>query len=176
MKVQGCDCAIVLRVGEREMAVPYTEETIREGSALLVQDASLEGDGVCRAIRKRGGAAGCVVAPLTISTAPLLLCLALGAAGNPIYVSETRSLYRHALSLAALEDSLRFGLAQDRGGERRLYEGCQATGFELRVDRDEAIKLKLDISGEWPPVPYPYLDIPCIGRGTVQWHWRRVLY
>ena len=43
--------------------------------------------------------------------------------------------------------------------ERQLYEGCRVISFELRCVREETIKLKLDISGEFPKVTYPYKDI-----------------
>jgi hypothetical protein len=52
-----------------------------------------EGDGSCRVIRKSGGVTGCVVTPLTIETALLLLCLAMGNVGLPLYVSENRNIY-----------------------------------------------------------------------------------
>jgi hypothetical protein len=159
MKAQGRDCRIVIKTACREMGVPYAEETIREAVSLLKEEASVEGDGSCRAIRKSGGATGCVVTPLTIGTAPLLLHLAMGSAGLPLYVSETRSLYLYKLSLLPMEDGSRFDLAQKRGGSRMLFEGCAVTGFELRVVRGEAIKLKLDISGERPPAIYPYQDM-----------------
>ena len=68
------------------MDIPYSEKTLREAVSLLQEEASIEGDGVNRAIRKRGGVTGCVVAPLTIGTAPLLLCLAMGSAGLPVFV------------------------------------------------------------------------------------------
>ena len=90
MKVQGCDCSIVIKTAYREMDVPYSEETLREAVSLLQEEASIEGDGICRAIRKRGGVTGCVVTPLTIGTAPLLFYLAMGSAGLPVFVSETR--------------------------------------------------------------------------------------
>jgi hypothetical protein len=32
-------------------------------------------------------------------------------------------------------------------------------GFELRIEREQAIKLKLDICGERPAVVYPYADV-----------------
>jgi hypothetical protein len=47
---------------------------------------------------------------------------------------------------------------QDRGGSRKLYEGCAVSGFELRFNRGETIHLKLDIKGERPPAIYPYTD------------------
>jgi hypothetical protein len=58
-----------------------------------------------------------------------------------------------------MEGSSRFDLVQDRGCSRKLYEGCAVTGFELRIVREQAIKLKLDISGERPPAIYPYQEI-----------------
>jgi hypothetical protein len=158
MLVNGCNCSIVIKTASRETGVPYAEETIREAVSLLTEEAAIEGDGSCRAIRKSGGVTGCVVTPLTIGTAPLLLYLAMGSSGLPLYVSETRNLYLYTLNLLPMEDSTRFDLIQDRGGSRKLYEGCAVTAFELRIIRGEAVKLKLDISGERPSAIYPYTD------------------
>ncbi|MDR0287190.1 MAG: hypothetical protein LBI03_05735, partial [Clostridiales bacterium] len=138
MNIQGCDCSIVIKTAHREMDVPYSNETLREAVSFLQEEASIEGDGVCRGLRKISGVAGCVVTPLTIGTAPLLLYLAMGAAGLPLYVSETRNLYRYCLDLSPMEDTELFDLIQDRKNERRLFEGCRVKGFELRVMRDEA--------------------------------------
>jgi hypothetical protein len=166
MPVNGCDCLIMIKTQYREMGVPYAEETIREAVSLLREEAAIEGDGSCRAIRKSGGVTGCVVTPLTIGTAPLLLSLAMGSAGLPLYVSETRNLYRYKLNLLPVEDGSRFDLVQERspfgtpngGGSRKLYEGCAVTGFELRINRGETVHLKLDVSGKRPPAIYPYTD------------------
>ena len=158
MMVNGRDCSIVIKTTHREMDVPYSEETLREAVSLLVEEASIEGSGSCKAIRKNCGVTGCVVTPLTIVTAPLLLYLAMGSAGNPVFVSETRNLYRYTINLLPMEDTDLFDLIQDRGGERRLFESCRVKGFELRIMRDEAIKLKLDITGEQYPVTHPYKD------------------
>jgi hypothetical protein len=95
-----------------------------------------------------------VVTPLTIGTAPLLLYLAMGSAGLPLYVSETRNIYRYKLDLLPAEDSARFDLVQDRAPfgtpngdaenqgfsahlmeRRKLYEGCRVNSFELRIHR-----------------------------------------
>jgi len=160
MRVNGCDCSIVVKTTHREMDVPYSEETLREAFSLLVEEAAIEGDGSNRAIRKPGGFTGCVVTPLTIGTAPLLLYLAMGAAGLPVFVSETRNIYQHHLNLIPMEDTDCFDLIQDRGLERRIFEACRVKGFELRVMRDEAIKLKLDICGERVPVVCPSTEIP----------------
>jgi hypothetical protein len=158
MTVQGRDCSIVVKTQYREIGLPYSEETIREAVSLLTEEAPIEGDGSCRAIRKSGGVTGCVVTPLTIGTAPLLLYLAMGSAGLPLYVSETRNIYLYKLNLLPAEDSTRFDLVQERGGSRKLYEGCAVMGFELRINREQTIKLKLDISGERPATIYPYAD------------------
>ena len=158
MKVQGSNCSIVIKTTHREMDVPYSEETIREAVSLLQEEASIEGDGTSRAIRKGCGVTGCIVTPMTIGTAPLLLYLAMGAAGSPVFVSETRELYLYQLNLLPMEDTDCFDLVQDRNNERRVFDGCRVQGFEFRIVRDEAIKLKLDITGERSPAIYPYPD------------------
>jgi hypothetical protein len=159
MLVNGCDCSIVIKTSHCEIDVPYSEETIREAVSILQEEAAIEGDGVCRGIRKNSGVTGCVVAPLTLGTAPLLLYLAMGAVGKPVFVSETRNLYKCELNLLPLEDTEAFDLIQDRGNERKLFEACRVNGFELRFLRGKAVKLKLDICGERSPRTYPYTDI-----------------
>jgi hypothetical protein len=175
MMVNGRDCLIVIKTEYREMGIPYAEETIREAVSLLTEEAAIEGDGCCRGIRKSGGIIGCVVTPLTIGTAPLLLYLAMGSSGLPLYVSETRNIYRYKLDLSPAEDSTRFDLIQERGGERRIFEGCAVTGFELRIHRGEAVKLKLDVKGEQSPAIYPYTD-PLPGEGGERFMGDRVTY
>ncbi|MDR2542876.1 MAG: hypothetical protein LBC80_05440 [Treponema sp.] len=158
MKVNGCECSIVIKTAYKEMSVPYSEETIREAFSVLQEDASIEGDGSCKAIRKASGVTGCVVTPLTIGSAPLLLYLAMGAVGNPVYVSETRGVYQYQLNLLPMEDTEHFDLVQERGNERKLFEGCRVIGFELRIEREQAVKLKIDIYGDRPAVTYSYTD------------------
>jgi hypothetical protein len=161
MTVKGCNCSIVIKTSHQEKDIPYSDETLREAVSILQEEAPIEGDGVCRGLRKISGFTGCVVTPLTIGTAPLLLYLAMGAAGNPVYVSETRNLFKYELNLLPTEDTEHFDLIQDRANksERMFYEGCRISGFELRVMRNETIKLKLDIAGECTPRTYPYTDI-----------------
>ncbi|GHV13774.1 hypothetical protein FACS189491_09180 [Spirochaetia bacterium] len=175
MNIQGRDCRITLKTQYREstipqsgIALPYSGETIREAVSLLKEEAAIEGDGVCGAIRKPGGVTGCVVTPLSIETAPFLFALALGRPGLPEFVSGTRNLYRHGVNLSAMENGMRFDLVQERGTVRTLYEGCRVQDFELRITRGEAVKLKLDICnalpglcfGDHPPVSYSYPDSP----------------
>jgi hypothetical protein len=158
MLVNGSDCSIVVKTSNRETDIPYSDETLREAVSFLQEEAAIEGDGVCRGLRKISGVTGCVVTPLTIGTAPLLLYLAMGAAENPAYISETRNLYKHCFDLLPIEDTEHFDLIQDRGGERLLFESCHVQRFELRIMREETLKLKLDISGERSPRAYPYTD------------------
>jgi hypothetical protein len=151
----------VIKTSHCEKDIPYSDETLREAVSLLEEEAAIEGDGVCRAIRKNNGVTGCIVTPLTIGTVPLLLYLAMGSAGKPAFVSGTRDMYQYDLDLCPMEDTECFDLIQDRVGirnERRLYERCRVKGFELRVMRGEVIKLKLDIVSERSPVVYPYID------------------
>jgi hypothetical protein len=168
MRVQGCDCLIVIKTEYRETGIPYAEETIREAVSLLREEAAIEGDGCCRGIRKSGGVTGCVVTPLTIGTAPLLLYLAMGSAGLPLYVSETRNIYLYKLNLLPAENSTRFDLVQDRGCSRKLYEGCAVTRFELRIHREQAVKLRLDIRGERPTVNKLRISTPGKGVGVAE--------
>jgi len=158
MKVQGKDCTIVIKTSHHEFDVPYSEETIREAVSILQEEASIEGDGNCKAIVKKNGVTGCVVTPLTIDTVPLLLYLAFGSAGKPLYVSQTRNVYSSKLNLLPLEDTECFDLIQDRGNERRVFEDCRIQGFEFRIENDNAIKLKLDVCGERSAKTYLYTD------------------
>ena len=159
MLVNGCDCSIVVKIEHREIDVPYSDETLREAVSILEEEAPIEGDGVCRGLRKVSGVTGCIVSPLTIGTAPLLLYLAMGSCGSPVFISETKNLFKYELNLLPTEDTEHFDLVQDRKNERMLFEGCRVQGFELRVMRGEAIKLKLDILGDCKPRTYPYTDI-----------------
>ena len=148
MFVNGCDCSIVIKTAHREIDVPYSDETLREAVSVLHEEALIKNNGV----------KGCVVTPLTIGTAPLLLYLALGSVGMPVFVSETKNLFKYQLNLLPLEDTEHFDLIQDRKNERMFYEYCRVLGFELRILRGEAVKLKLDIIGEYPTRAYPYND------------------
>jgi hypothetical protein len=167
MLVNGCDCSIIIKTSHLEKDIPFSDETIREAVSILKEEAPIEGDGICRGLRKSGGVTGCVVTPLTIGTAPLLLYLAMGSAGMPMYVSETRNLFKYDLNLFPMEDTECFDLIQDRKNERRLYEGCRVQGFELRILRGEAVKLKLDICGDCSSRAYPAQSQTSEMSGTV---------
>jgi hypothetical protein len=161
--VQGRGCSIVIKTEYRELGIPYAIETIRETETLLTEEAAIEGDGSSRAIRKSGqqvgrGVTGCVVTPLTIGTAPLLWAVVLGKQDAPVFVSETRNLYKHVSHLAPYEDCPGFGLIRQRGDERIWFENCGVEGFELRIKREAGLPgvlhLRLDVRGDCPPEPY----------------------
>jgi len=158
MLVQGSECSIVVKTAHREIDIPYSDETLREAVTLLQEEASIEGDGVSRGLRKISGVKGCVVTPLTIGTAPILFYLAMGAAGSPVFISGTKNLFKYKMNIIPLEDTDHFDLVQDRKNESLFFEYCRVFEFELRIMRDETIKLKLDIVGEWPTRAYPYND------------------
>ncbi|GHV63924.1 hypothetical protein AGMMS49587_15250 [Spirochaetia bacterium] len=166
--VHGRECSITIKTAYRGIRLPYSEETIREAVSILKEEAPIEGDGICRGLCKSDGVTGCVVTPLSIGTTPLLLGLCLGVMEMPVYVSETRNLYRHEALMAPSEDGAVFNLIQDRGGVRKIYEGCRVTGFELRIMGEEEsrpLSLKMDIAGDIPAVAYPYAEIAETDRG-----------
>jgi hypothetical protein len=160
MLLHGRDCRLTILTVDREIVLPYSEETIREVVYMLAEEASIEGGGNRRAIRLPAGTTGCVITPLTIGTVPLLWVLALGEAEPPLFVSETRNLYKHTLRLVPQEDSPAFSLIRERGNERIRYGNCRVSGFELRIMREtagavpETLFLRMDISGDSPPEPY----------------------
>jgi hypothetical protein len=78
-----------------------------------------------------------------------------------LYASETKNLTKYELNLLPTEDTEHFDLIQDRSSiinERKYYEGCRVSGFELRILRGEAIKLRLDVCGGCASRVYPYTD------------------
>jgi len=148
MLVNGGDCTIVIKTSHFEKDIPFSDETLREAISILQEEAPIEGDGICKGIPTVSGITGCVVTPLTIGTAPLLLYVAMGSASAPLYVTETRNMFQYRLDLLPMPDTEHFYLIQDRKNERHVFDYCRVLGFELRILRDEAIKLKLDICGE----------------------------
>jgi len=158
MKVNGNECSIVIRTTNHEFYVPYAEETVREAVAFLTEETPIEGEGNYRAIQKKCGVTGCIVTPLTLKTIPYLFYIAFGSSEKPVFKSETRNIYGSLLKLLLLEDSDRFDVIQDRKTERRIFTNCRINGFEFRVEREQPVKLKLDICGENLAAPYLYTD------------------
>jgi hypothetical protein len=50
-------------------------------------------------------------------------------------------------------------------GKAVVYKGCRVCGFELRMFRDEAVKLKIDILGKTGPEPYQSGEKPELKEG-----------
>jgi hypothetical protein len=66
-----------------------------------------------------------------------------------------------------MSDTECFDLIQDRKGERRHFEGCRVQGFEMRFEKEQAVKLKLEITGERKAAAYPYDDVFETERGEL---------
>jgi hypothetical protein len=160
MFVNGCDCSIAFETFQSRFDVPYVSETIRENILFLQEEAAIEGDSNSRGMIKSNGITGCVVSLLTLNTAPLLLFLVLGSFENPVFVSGTRNIFQFGLKLVSFEESKRFEVIQNRkvflSDEKRLFDDCRVKYFELRIERGQSIKLRLDMSSENRPRAYPY--------------------
>jgi hypothetical protein len=100
----------------------------------------------------------------------------MGSSESPVYVSETRNLYQYRLDLLPMEDAEQFDLIQERGGERILFTRCRVKSFELRINRGEAIKLKLDIFGDVIPTNYPYTYTAEVSRNNERFNGDYVSY
>ena len=147
MNVQGRDCAFTLILGSRLMSLPYSTETLREAPRLITREALLDGtrgDAIPGSVET----AGCVVTSLSISTAPYLLALALGAEEDPEWVSETRSLYRHRLTQRYGRDGARCAVIQDRVFRVRYFLGLRRAGYQLRGAAGDRLYLRLDLQSE----------------------------
>jgi len=165
--LNGRDCAITIKTDGLETDIPYSEETVRGAVSILEERAAIEGDGLRRALAAPAGVTGCVAAPLTVGTAPLLLLLALG--GGESEAESSGGARRLGLRLAPMEDADGFDLIQRRGGDSVLYEGCKVEGFELRIERGEAIRLRLDVWGEGAPRAWPGGGAPA-SAGARRYH------
>jgi hypothetical protein len=71
-----------------------------------------------------------------------------GKDDGSFYTSGTRNLYRQAFRLCAADEAARFYLHEQRGNEEKIYPECFCKGFELRIEREEAVKLHIDIGGD----------------------------
>jgi len=160
MLVNGRDCSLVINTEHKEIEVPFSDETIREDVCILEEQPSIEGDGVCHVLKKNNGVKGCIITPLTKMTTPLLLYLAMGKKSKPNFITATRNMYRHNLDLIPIEDTEPFVLVQDRKNNQIIYEGCRVTDFEIRIMRNDYIKLKLNIKGDSTRKTYDKVDVP----------------
>jgi len=110
------------------LALPFSEETIREDYQPKKHNPPIEGNDRITAVEGTSGTTGCFVTSLNADTAPFLLALALGK-------------------------PTRFDIYQIRGTEKRNYPDCWVNGYELRIGREQDIKLRLDVKGVEAPKP-----------------------
>jgi hypothetical protein len=150
MTAAGRDCALILSAGNTRVSIPFSEETLRNRYRLIEEEPTLESDGRRGNRSEEAGAEGCFVTRLTISVVPLLFALAFGKEAGPVLVSETRSLWRHELSLDYRAAGVEFDAVSDRVFRIRLLRELRPLGWELRVQCGEAIYLKLDAEGDIP--------------------------
>ncbi|MDR0908211.1 MAG: hypothetical protein LBM77_00440 [Spirochaetaceae bacterium] len=134
--MNGENCTITIKTKYISASVPYSEESIREAVS-IIRDTD-EATGKTSFTRQVDGVAGCVIAPLTVGNAPLLLALAFGREQKASVVSAGSTtgkgdiLYHHSLVMKSLKKSPTFDLIQDRGCEKRSYEGCSVWDFEIQ--------------------------------------------
>jgi hypothetical protein len=75
----------------------------------------------------------------------------LGEVANKIFVSETHDLYQHNLQMCAVQkkfDLVEEWAAKAISSHRKIFSDCYCSGFELRIRRNEALKVHVDISSE----------------------------
>ncbi|MDR0908724.1 MAG: hypothetical protein LBM77_03060 [Spirochaetaceae bacterium] len=186
--MNGENCTITIKTKYISASVPYSEESIREAVSIIRDtDEATEKTSFTRQV---DGVAGCVIAPLTVGNAPLLLALAFGREQKASVVSEgvarnapTSVMYRHHLIMKSLKKSPTFDLIQDRGCEKRLYEGCSVWDFEMQSlylrrkifgvvnvhhsgndDDIQHITLKLEMRGGNNPVVFGSDEVVSTGR------------
>jgi hypothetical protein len=58
MLVNGRDCLIAIKTEYRETGIPYAKGTTREAVSLLREEAAIDRDRGCRAVRKAAGQPG----------------------------------------------------------------------------------------------------------------------
>lgn len=166
MLVNGCDCSIAIQTAHVVIVVPYVSETIRDDLIFLQEETAIEGNGICRGLTKNNGVTGCVVTPLTLKTVPILFAVTFGFVTIPEFVSGTKNLYQHCVYLMPMDYCDGFNVFKQRGSERKFMKDCRIGSFELRIEREQSIKLKLDVCSDMPSTVY--LDEEPMREETVE--------
>jgi hypothetical protein len=146
--VNGSDCVIRLKTGNAEAVIPFLSETLREKVFFSEEYAAIEGEGWRGGLAERAGTEGGVTTALTLDSAPAILGAAFGKNAGSFYISGTRNLYRRVFRLCAADEAPRFFLHERKGAEEKVYPECFCKAFELRVERDGAVRLHIDIGGD----------------------------
>lgn len=149
MYIFGSDCTITLLRDTELTALPYTLETLREEP----DEATLD---------------PLVGYIMPVSTVPcgttgirVLGCLVTRI--SPETILPVANLLVHGYSSP-------FSLLVNRICEKRKYENLKLTGYEIRADRDGALYIRLDVSGneatEWD---YTTPNIPWVQTETLEY-------
>jgi hypothetical protein len=146
--LNGRDYTIRLRTEKTDTVIPFLSETLREKIFFSGEYAAIEGEGRRGGITESAVTEGGLTAALTLDSAPAILGAVFGKDDGSFYASGTRNLYRQAFRLCAADEAARFYLREQRGNEEKIYPECYCKGFELRVEREDAVKLHIDIGGD----------------------------
>jgi hypothetical protein len=146
--LNGRDYTVRLGTENAEAALPFLSATLREKIFFSEEYAPVEGEGRLGGITESAGTEGGFTAALTLESAPVILGAMFGKIKHVWYVSGTRDLYDHSFTLCASDEAVKFFLREQRGETEKVYPDCICAGFELRIERDEAVKVRVDIDGE----------------------------
>jgi hypothetical protein len=151
--IKGTDYSIRIVSEGFNADIPFLSKTLREKFCLVKQEAAIEGKGRIRAVTESIGSTGGFTTPLTIGTVPALFSAIFGSPVSTEYVSGTRSLYRRKMELTDI--SPRFDIYEQLRVSVKKYPLCFCKGFELRITRDAAVKLHLNIGSDSGTAPFP---------------------
>jgi hypothetical protein len=136
-----------MRTEKIEAAIPFLSKTLREKIFFCEEYAPIEGEGRRGGITGSAGTEGGFTAALTLESAPAILGAMFGKKKHAFYISGTRDLYNHSFILCASDSAMKFYLHESSGENEKVYPDCFCKGFELRIERDEAVKVHIDIDG-----------------------------
>jgi hypothetical protein len=145
--VNGRDYTVRLGTENAEAALPFLSATLREKILFSEEYAPIEGEGWRGGITESAGTEGGFTTALTLESAPVILGAMFGKIKHVWYVSGTRDLYNHSFMLCASDEAVKFFLCEQCGETEKVYPECFCAGFELRIERDEAVKVRVDIDG-----------------------------
>ena len=128
--------------------LPFTEETLRLQPVAEDREPLLGVAAPAYEKLRRAATTGCVVTRVGRASLPSLLRVCFGEAAAPVHVAETRGMFSTAFQLAEEVDGFpSFDVVVDRGVEKLRYPEVRSRGFELRGVLDEALYLRVDVSG-----------------------------
>jgi hypothetical protein len=145
--LNGCDYLIRLKTKKADTVIPFLSKTLREKIFFCEEYAPIEGEGWRGGITENAGTEGGFTTALTLESAPAILGAVFGKQKSCMFVSGTRDIYQYRFVLCASDSAMRFYLHEMGGETEKVYPDCVCAGFELRIERDEAVKVHIDIDG-----------------------------